>query len=214
MDESIFTIGHSTHPLHQFIGLLKHHGITAVCDVRSTPYSRIKPQFNREKLKKALQQSGIAYVFLGKELGGRSEDQSCYVRGKVQYERIAKTELFQKGIERVREGMKRYRIALMCAEKDPIACHRSILICRNLRDWQIDIRHIIGHNSIETQIDLEKRLIAQLKLYPDLFKDTHANALTERAYEVQSDKIAYVENGEREQDEELPEIVTEEYERY
>lgn len=194
MDESIFTIGHSTHPLHQFIGLLKHHGITAVCDVRSTPYSRINPQFNREKLKKALQQSGIAYVFLGKELGGCSEDKLCYVRGKVQYERIAKTELFQKGIERVREGMKRYRIALMCAEKDPIECHRTILVAQQLDQLKLHVEHILEDSSLESHEHALSRLLRQLKLSDsDMFR-SHGEMI-EHAYRIQGDRIAFQEGG-------------------
>jgi uncharacterized protein (DUF488 family) len=215
MTDTLFTIGYSGRSINTFVSLLERYMVTALCDVRSVPYSSRNPQFNREGLKKVLKSRKIKYVFLGEELGARPMDPSCYGNGKALYQRIAESALFKNGLERIRLGMQKgYVLALMCAEKDPIACHRSILICRNLRDWHIDIRHIIDHNSIETQIDLEKRLIAQLKLYPDLFKDTHANALTERAYEVQSDKIAYVENAEREQDEELPEIVTEEYERH
>jgi hypothetical protein len=80
----------------------------------------------------------------------------------------------------------------MCAEKDPLTCHRSILRCRSLRGQGIDIRHIIDHEATETQADLENRLIAQLKLHPDMFRDMDANDLVERAYDVQGDRIAYV----------------------
>jgi len=132
MQEIIFTIGHSTHPAERFIALLKQHDITALADVRSKPYSRMNPQFNREDLKKALSESGIAYVFLGKELGARTEDRSCYHEGKVQYGRLAQTELFRHGLDRVQEGAKKYRIALMCAEKDPLVCHHTILVARHL----------------------------------------------------------------------------------
>jgi len=84
----MYTIGHSTHPLEYFIGLLSRHGITALCDVRSKPYSRINPRFNRESLKKSLEESRISYLFLGRELGARSEDPHCYQGGKVQYDRL------------------------------------------------------------------------------------------------------------------------------
>ncbi len=125
----IYTIGHSTHPSEKFIELLKRHEITAVCDVRSSPYSQFTPQFNRETIQSELKKHGIAYVYLGKELGPRSDDPGCYENGKVQYDRLAKTDLFHEGIRRAKEGMKSYRIALMCAEKDPIMCHRTILVC-------------------------------------------------------------------------------------
>ena len=127
MQDTVFTIGHSTHPQERFIGLLLKHGITAVCDVRSKPYSRMNPQFNREDLEEALLAQGIAYRFLGKELGARSDDPDCYVGGKVQYDRLAGTELFKQGLKRVIRGLKEdFRIALMCAEKEPLECHRTI----------------------------------------------------------------------------------------
>ena len=89
-------------------------------------------QFNRETLKQHLRRAGIAYVFLGKELGARSEDPSCYVNGKVQYELPAETDLFRQGVDRVRIGMHKYRLVLMCAEKDPLDCHRTILVARHV----------------------------------------------------------------------------------
>jgi uncharacterized protein (DUF488 family) len=215
MSNTLFTIGYSGRSIHNFIALLEQHKITALCDVRSVPYSSRNPQFNRELLKKVLKSHNIEYVFLGEELGARPKDPSCYVNAKTLYHKIAKSTLFKSGLERIRLGMQKdYVLALMCAEKDPMACHRSILICRNLRDRLIDIRHIIDHDTTETQADLEKRLVTQLRLYPDLFKDTDPNALIERAYEIQGDQIAYVEKGEPEQDEKLAETVREEHERY
>src|SRR5579862_3475831 len=107
MKQSVFTVGHSTHAQERFIGLLSAHGITAVCDVRSKPYSRVNPQFNRDELKEVLPVYGITYLFLGKELGARSDDPSCYEDGKVQYDRLARTELFKQGIERVQDGMRK-----------------------------------------------------------------------------------------------------------
>src|SRR5690242_12243720 len=108
MADIVYTIGHSTHPLDRFIALLKRHEITAIADIRSKPYSRMNPQFNREELRVALRTEGITYVFLGKELGARTDDPSCYHEGKVQYDRLARTDLFQQGLERVREGAQKY----------------------------------------------------------------------------------------------------------
>ncbi len=202
MTETLFTIGYSNRSIGDFIALLKQHKITALCDVRSAPYSSRNPQFNREIFKQSLKSHNIEYVFLGEELGARPKDLSCYVEGKAIYQKIAATNLFKKGLERIKLGMQKgYVLALMCAEKDPMMCHRTILICRNLRGQSIEIKHIIDDQTIETQTDLEKRLIAQLKLHPDMFKDTDPNALIERAYDVQGDRIAYVEKGERESDE-------------
>ena len=100
MQDTVFTIGHSTHPQERFIALLRQHGINALCDVRPKPYSRMNPQFNREELEVALQAHGIAYRFLGKELGARSDDPNCYESGRVQYSRLAETNLFKYGLKR------------------------------------------------------------------------------------------------------------------
>jgi uncharacterized protein (DUF488 family) len=215
MSNTLFTIAYSGRSIEEFIALLEEHKITALCDVRSVPYSSRNPQFNREPLKKVLKSHNIEYVFLGEELGARPKDPSCYVDRKALYQKIAQSTFFKKGLERIRLGMQKdYVLALMCAERDPMACHRSILICRKMRDWLIDIRHIIDHDTTETQADLEKRLIEQLKLPPDLFKNTDSKTLVERAYEIQADRIAYVEKGEWGQDEKMAEMVREKHEPY
>jgi uncharacterized protein (DUF488 family) len=194
MITTLFTIGHSGRSLDEFIALLKQYKITALCDVRSMPYSRRNPQFNREPLQQNLKSRNIDYIFLGEELGARSKDPSTYVAGKALFSKIAELPLFKQGLKRIKLGMENdYVLALMCAEKDPLSCHRSILICRNLRDVNIDIRHIIDSKSIETQSDLEQRLVKQLKISPDLFKDKGPSDLVERAYDIQGDRIAYVE---------------------
>ena len=94
-EETIYTIGHSTHEIENWISLLKRHRIEAVADVRSVPYSRWQPQFNRESLIDSLKTHGIAYVFLGKELGARTDDPECYEDGRVKYRLLAKTKLFK-----------------------------------------------------------------------------------------------------------------------
>ena len=193
MSELIFTIGHSTHSLDRFIMLLRKYGITALCDVRSTPYSRVNPQFNRNTLKEALRPYGIAYVFLGKELGARTEDHSCYVRGKVQYELLARTEVFQKGIKRILDGMKRYRLALMCSEKDPIECHRAILVARQLSTLEVSVKHILEDSSLETHEHALGRLLRQLN-FPDHDMFRSHEKVIEDAYRIQGERIAYEVN--------------------
>jgi uncharacterized protein (DUF488 family) len=192
MTGTIYTIGHSNHPLERFISLLKQHGINALCDVRSDPYSRINPQFNREALKEALWKSAITYVFLGKELGARSEDPSCYVHGKVQYACLAKTALFRKGIDFLLERMQSCHLAMMCAEKDPLDCHRTILVSRHLDNLGIAIEHILPDGSLETHGQAVKRLLRQLRIpdeCDDLFRTREA--IIDDAYETQGDRIAY-----------------------
>jgi len=193
-NQEIYTIGHSNHPLEKFLELLKKHGITALCDVRSHPYSKYSPQFNHEPLQQELKNHNIAYVFLGKELGARSNDSSCYDNdGKVQYARLAQTQLFKEGIARLNKGMESYRLALMCAEKEPLICHRTILICRNLRADDITIKHILEDGNIETHQQAEQRLMDMLHIPKhDLF--ANSEQLLERAYDRQEAKIAYKDN--------------------
>ena len=191
----LYTIGHSNHDLEHFIELLKMHAITAIGDVRSSPYSKFNPQYNREPLQKTLKENRIAYVFLGAELGPRSEDPACYLDGKVQYGRLAQTEAFHRGLERVRMGMKSHRIALMCAEKDPIACHRMILVCRALRSDPIAICHILEDGRLETLQDSERRLMIELKMRQLRMFD-NPDDLIQRAYDTQGEKIAYVRDDE------------------
>jgi uncharacterized protein (DUF488 family) len=186
----IFTIGHSTHPLDKFIRLLERHDITAICDVRSSPYSQFNPQFNQQELKAGLQERGIKYVFLGEELGARSDDPSCYRDGKVQYDLLAKTELFKRGLERVCKGSEEYRIALMCAEKDPLECHRTILVSRELNKEGLAVEHILADGDVETHENATNRLVKSLKLdHRDLFR-TEAE-VRDQAYKIQGDSIAY-----------------------
>ncbi len=195
MVSEAYTIGHSTHSIEQFLALLEKHSITAVCDVRSAPYSRINPQFNRETLRDALAQKGISYVFLGKELGARPRDPKCYREGKVRYDLLAKSDSFRRGLDRVKSGSRKYRIALMCAEKDPLHCHRTILVSRELSKQGFEICHILSDGTIETHREATGRLLSELKIPPtDLFMDK--NEIIEKAYRLQGDAIAYAEEGE------------------
>jgi len=190
MLRELFTIGHSSHSLPEFLALLEKHAIGVICDVRSTPYSRRNPQFNREDLRDALAERGIRYVFLGKELGARAEDPGCYVDGQARYDRIAKTPLFQSGLDRVRKGIESLRVGLMCAEADPLICHRTILVCRELRLEGLSIAHILPTGEIESQEDAEDRLLRLAKLdNGDLFRSR--SELLEQAYDIHGKKIAY-----------------------
>ncbi len=189
---SIYTIGHSTHAIEWFIQLLRSHAITALGDVRSAPYSRRNPQFNREPLGEALKEAGISYVFLGEDLGARSKDPSCYRDGRVDYELLARTELFHSGLERVREGARTHRIALMCAEKDPLDCHRTILVARNLVEQGVTVSHILSDGSVESHDQSMSRLMQMLRIGEnDLFR-SREDAIQD-AYRKRSEAIAYTE---------------------
>jgi uncharacterized protein (DUF488 family) len=192
MWDAVYTIGHSTHSIEGLVKLLKRHSITAVADVRSRPYSRVNPQFNRESLKQELLVAGMKYVFLGKELGARSDDKNCYRNGQVQYDLLAKTELFRRGIERIKEGMLSYRIAVMCAEKEPLECHRTILVSRSLRECDIPVKHILSDGRIEEHEITIQRLVVKLGISEhDMFRT--ADETISEAYKRQADEIAYRE---------------------
>ncbi|MEG3849607.1 DUF488 domain-containing protein [Microcoleus sp. herbarium19] len=113
-------------------------------------------------MKASLSAAGIKYVFLGKELGARPEDLSCYdTNGKALYDRIAATPLFSAGIQRLLKGIENYKISLMCAEKDPIACHRNILVCHQVRKYNLQINHILSDGNLEAHQDLEARILSK-----------------------------------------------------
>ncbi len=187
----LFTVGHSDHSLDHFVSMLRNFDVTAVADVRSSPFSRFTPQFNEEVVRAFLKKSRIYYVPLGAELGARRVEQECYVEKKARYELIAKTPMFERGLDRLRHGLEQHRIALMCAEKDPITCHRAILVARHLRSPQLEIAHILANGALEESRGIEDRLLDLLRASEgDLFGDRQA--LVERAYDLQAEKIAYV----------------------
>lgn len=188
----ILTIGHSTHSAEAFLALLYRHGVDAVVDVRSFPYSRFNPQFNRENLERFLERNGIHYVFLGKELGARTEDRSCYEKGRVQYGRLAQTPLFQSGLDRVRQGAQRHRVALMCAEKEPLECHRTLLVGKALVERGLVVRHIHADGHLEPHETAMERLLDVTGLPKADFFRSKEELLAE-AMVRQEERIAYKE---------------------
>ncbi|MDD9991456.1 MAG: DUF488 domain-containing protein [Rhodospirillales bacterium] len=160
----VLTVGHSNHPLETFVSLLRQHGVTTLVDVRSAPYSRFNPQFNRKSLDAAVQAHGIAYLFLGHALGGRPDDRSCYENGRVRYDRLARTPLYREGIDRVVETAGVERLALMCAEKEPLDCHRTLLVGRSLAERGVAVAHMLADGALETHDDTMDRLLGSVGL--------------------------------------------------
>ena len=161
---TVLTIGHSNHTVDVFIDLLTRHRVTALADVRSAPYSRFAPHFNREQLAETLKASGIRYVYLGRELGGRSNDHSCYEQGHVRYDRLARTPGFRDGLQRVQRGAEEYRVVLMCAEKEPLHCHRTLLVGHELDRRGVDVAHILPDGQLEPHMATMTRLLAKCNL--------------------------------------------------
>jgi len=148
---TVFTIGHSSHPAEVFTALLTKHAMQVLVDVRSAPYSRYAPQFDRELLQRALDDAGIRYLFLGRELGGRPDNQAYYDGdGHVVYSRMTADPAFVSGIERLERGMSELRLALMCGEEDPAHCHRRLLVARVLIERGHEVVHIRGDGRLES----------------------------------------------------------------
>ncbi len=190
---TVLTVGHSNHPPETFINLLVRHGVDEVIDVRSAPYSRYSPQFNHESLQRVLGDIGIGYTYLGGELGGRPADHSCYgADGRVHYDRVAATDQFDDGLRRVIRVAEENCTVLLCTEKEPLECHRTLLVARSLDDRGVSVAHIQADGSLESYDDSMSRLLEIHKLPPqgDMFRsrdDVIVEALTRQAH-----KFAYV----------------------
>ena len=189
---SVLTIGHSTHSWKHFASLLHGSGVTAVADVRTSPYSRRYPHFNRDELREKLRRDGLLYVFLGNELGGRPKEPQLYRNGVADYETMAKTKEFSNGLSRVVEGAKNHRIALLCSERDPLNCHRCLLVGRALAENGVRVSHVLDRGNVATQVEIEDRL---LELYDhgahDLFLP-RADRLVQ-AYRARARKGAFAQ---------------------
>lgn len=151
----IFTIGHSNHDFAAFVGLLKANAISMLVDTRSYPHSKYAGQFDREQLAPALTGHQITYLYLGEQLGGRPAGEEYYdPGGHVRYDRVAASGFFAGGIKQLETLVQDHRVAVMCSEEDPTACHRHLLIGRVLFDRGIMVYHIRGDGSVQSEQDL------------------------------------------------------------
>jgi uncharacterized protein (DUF488 family) len=189
----IFTIGHSTLSLDVFLAALRANGVSAIADVRSAPYSRFNPAFNRDSLRRELKAHAMHYVFLGKELGGRPADPACYENGRASYSRMAQTDVFKAALDRVIQGSVSHRIALMCSEGQPLNCHRTLLIARALAERGLAVAHIERNGQSASQEEIEARLIRVVGLSKNFLR-SRTEMLAE-AYDLQAKRVAYVERG-------------------
>ena len=189
----VFTIGHSNHAAEAFLTLLLRHEIEAVVDVRSSPHSRYNPQFNRKTLQAALAEAGVGYVFMGAALGGRPADPSCYDGdGRVQYDRLAEAEAFNAGIRRLVPLAGERRVALTCSEKEPLACHRTLLIAGVLTARGIAVAHILADGDLEGHAETMNRLLDKFNLPRDGDMFRSREQLIADAVNRQAEKVAYV----------------------
>jgi uncharacterized protein (DUF488 family) len=189
--QTVLTIGHSTHSYEEFLRLLRDAKVTAVADVRSSPHSRHQPQFNRDELRQELRADKIEYAFLGDELGGRPKSDKLFCEGVADYEKMARTPEFERGLQRLIKGSADYRIALMCSEHDPLDCHRCLLVGRALSIRGLTVSHILFNGNRKSQREIEAELLRALKQPGrDFFPEEQlASAYRDRAMKVAFSKV-------------------------
>jgi len=188
MKSTLYTLGHSDHSIDQFIGLLKTHGVTALADVRSFPSSRRFPQFDKAVLQASLKEADIRYVYLGRELGARPSDPAMFKSGRVDFDTLRASPLFVQGLRRLQEGMRDWRVCMMCAERDPAECHRAMLVGQALHEAGTPLNHILFDGALETQDMLLRRIARANKNDCSLFGDDDMLVL---AAQRQAERIAY-----------------------
>lgn len=193
----IYTIGHSNIEIDTFIEMSKRHSITCIADVRSAPYSKYVPQFNKENLKQKLVANGIAYSFFGKELGARQNRPELFDNlNRLIYTKYQETDQFRAGVERLKEGVQKgFKIALMCSEADPFNCHRFVMISSYLVKNGFQVRHILNVNTVVDNSELERKLLVKFeKQLPkrNLFNDNVSKEIQiAEAYRLANEKIAF-----------------------
>jgi uncharacterized protein (DUF488 family) len=199
-DVPIFSIGHSNHSLARLVQLLQDADVTAVADVRSQPYSQRYPQFNRTELEEGVRQMGIAYAFLGDELGGRPRDFALYdEEGRVDYERVRKSFAFGQGLERLCRALDKYAVVMLCAEEDPMDCHRGLMIGPALIERGLLTTHLRADATHESTAEFEARLLAETNvgtgmldgLFAELISAQERRELVAEAYRMQARRKAF-----------------------
>jgi uncharacterized protein (DUF488 family) len=176
----LVSVGHTNHDWPAFLALLRRAGITALADVRSSPYSRWLPHFNKGPLENELRANGIAYVFLGDRLGGRPASRALYDdEGRVDYECVRQTEAFQRGLEHLTRGLPASTAAFLCSEEDPLDCHRGLMIAPALKACGYMPEHLRKDGAIETQEQMESRLLRDTRVGAGILDGLFAATLTE-----------------------------------
>lgn len=196
----IYTVGHSTHQLDYFLELLTEYSVNCVVDVRSVAASSYNPQYNKEPLSNFLKNNQICYLHFAEEFGARHSDPDLLDNdGKVDFEKVKRSWNFKKGVERLWQGVeKRFVIALMCSESEPLDCHRFSMIAKALEKDGFDVRHILKDKSIKSNLELEIQL---LKKYdkripkPGIFEpNISVDDQLKVAYKLRNQEIAYSPN--------------------
>lgn len=194
--KEIYTIGYSSFKIEDFIQTLKNNNITCVIDVRSNPFSEYFQDYNKDILEKKLKKENIMYRNYKKEFGARQEDPSFYPKGYLDFDLFTKSEQFNEGLLKIAKGIEMgFSFVLMCAEKDPITCHRNIMVAKAFKERGYNIKHILFDGSIESQDDIEKRMIKEY--FPErnqmaLFDENKSDEdLIKASYNKKNEEISY-----------------------
>ena len=188
----IHTIGHSNLSAEGLVGMLKQRGITQVIDVRSTPYSRYVPHFNRDNIRTTLERNGTGYTHMGKALGGRPQDDRLYDRdGRANYGLMAQEKTFQDRVGQVEQVAEDSHTLLMCTEPDPLRCHRTLLVSQELASRGADIIHLMRDGQQESHEETMEKLLALWKLLRDGDAGMTPRQLIEEAVRNQAAEMAY-----------------------
>ena len=187
----IYTIGHSNYPVERLIDMLKHYNIDTVVDIRGTPYSKYNVQYNKEVIEHTLKEAGFIYIYMAPELAAKRINKISYnEEGYSDFEKVVNEESFKNGIQRLKNGvLKGYKIALLGAMQDPIRCHRSILVGRELIKYGFNVKHILDDYKLASQKDLEQNLLD--KYFMDRNQITIDNLLGNSKSEGELIKDAY-----------------------
>jgi uncharacterized protein (DUF488 family) len=186
----LFTIGHSNLPAERFIALLRSAGVDAIADVRSIPASRFCPWFSAKNLAQLLAGANMDYLFFGDELGGRPRDPSLYCDDIANYEAMARRPSFRAGLDRLLANAGQRRLCLMCSERDPLDCHRCLLVARALAARGVTVGHILYDGGFESHKATERRLLEGAGEDSDLFATGQDEGLA-AAYRRRVRAVAY-----------------------
>lgn len=186
----LFSIGHSNIPAERFLGLLHDAGVNAVADVRSAPFSRFFPWFSQKPLAARLAETSVTYTFMGDTMGGRPRDERLYCDGVADYEAMAAQADFRGGLQRLIDTAAQARVCLLCAEREPLDCHRCLLVARRLAERGLATGHILHDGTIEPHATTEQRLLALDGGGCDLFAAGQASRLA-AAYRRRARAVAF-----------------------
>ncbi len=197
LNKTVYTIGHSTHEIEYFVALLNKFDINCVIDVRSSPYSRIAPQFNKPLLSSTLREHNIIYMHFEKEFGARHTKPSLLDKdGSVDFDKVRETDEFKQGVQRLKNGLDHdYKIALMCSEANPFDCHRFSMISYQLVKEGMHVNHILQNGNSLDNSELENRLLKKYhrKLLPQstFFEIVTRETQVEDAYKLRGKDVAF-----------------------